>query len=124
MNNKEMRREVCVYAHDVNRSFILGDPSRRTKTSGDSLGGLVSLSLVDGVLDFGKAGCVAVSDVQELLHDIQQYLRSQSSPIEARTFLDHVGGAIIVLAGLALPRWILRRGTGGDAKAGEEAVPC
>ena len=48
----------------------------------------MSLSLVDGVLDFGEAGCVAVSDAQELLHDIQHYLRSESSPIEAQTFLE------------------------------------
>ena len=50
MNNKEMPEEECVYNKDFTESFILGDPSRRTKTGGDSAGGLVSLSLVDGVV--------------------------------------------------------------------------
>ena len=45
----------------------------------------MSLSLVDGVLDFGEA------HAQELLDDIQHYLRSESSPIEARTFRDAHG---------------------------------
>ena len=87
MNNKEMREEVVVYINDVAESFILGDPSRRTAKGGDSEAGLISLSLVDGMLDFGEAGCVAVSDVQELFDNIQRYLLDESKPVEARTFL-------------------------------------